>query len=358
VSRLSVPADGTAQFFVDGAPVASVPIVGGLAVWETSLLPAGSHLVRVHATPNSPYASSDASVSHWVVDYLPDVLRVQFPNEHTNLFVGTTIQIRWDASSLGSVPKVSLYAARSEYPPVWESIAEDVPNTGTYDWIVTGPATDAARFAVIDLGGQVGSDASDLTSTISDMATPTVVTRLDAAAADDGVRIHWALAAHADVALVDVERALANDGPWEAIDAERTLANDVTTALDRTVEAGRTYWYRLVATTSSGARLVFGPVSAVAGAPAEFALGPATPNPARGAFRLGFAVARKAAVRLALLDVQGRTVDVLADGEFAPGRYSAAWDGHGRSGQLPAGLYFLQYRTPGKTFTTRVAVVK
>jgi len=139
---------------------------------------------------------------------------------------------------------------------------------------------------------------------------------------------------------------------------ERVSANGETTALDRTVEAGKAYWYRLVATTSTGTRLVFGPVSAVPGAPAEFALGAPAPNPARHGFRLEFAVARTAPVRLALLDVQGRTVDVLADAVFAPGRYAAAWDGRSRSGPLATGLYFLQYRTPGKTFTTRVAIVK
>jgi len=43
---------------------------------------------------------------------------------------------------------------------------------------------------------------------------------------------------------VAVERSTAADGAYERLAAEPVVENGVSTVIDRTVEAGRTYWYR------------------------------------------------------------------------------------------------------------------
>ncbi len=59
------------------------------------------------------------------------------------------------------------------------------------------------------------------------------------------------------------------------------------------------------------------------------ALGPPVcrPNPCRGAAELAFELPAAGHVRLTLLDVQGREVARLVDGERAAGRHAAHWDG-------------------------------
>ena len=93
-------------------------------------------------------------------------------------------------------------------------------------------------------------------------------------------------------------------------------------------------------------------------APTEFALSSAWPNPSKGAVSMNFSVAKSAHVKLNVIDAQGRDISTLADGEFAPGRYQVRWDGKSDRGQVPAGVYFVRYITPGKTLVTRVVIAQ
>jgi hypothetical protein len=97
-------------------------------------------------------------------------------------------------------------------------------------------------------------------------------------------------------------------------------------------------------------------LDAVAMAPRVLALAPPAPNPARGALRFSFDLPRAMRVRLEVLDVQGRMVAELAEGEFSPGRHERVWDratGRGRA----AGLYFVRLVTPEGRLVRRVVVL-
>ena len=59
----------------------------------------------------------------------------------------------------------------------------------------------------------------------------------------------------------------------------------------------------------------------------EFALAPVMPNPGRGPFTVTYALPRSAPVRVSVIDVQGREIAVLADGELPAGRHRATWEG-------------------------------
>jgi immune inhibitor A len=83
-------------------------------------------------------------------------------------------------------------------------------------------------------------------------------------------------------------------------------------------------------------------------------LEPVRPCPARGEARIGFTLARDAAVRLSVLDLQGRTVAVLATGTLSGGRHSIAWDGSTREGAAPAGLYFVRLEAEGRVTAQRL----
>ena len=80
-----------------------------------------------------------------------------------------------------------------------------------------------------------------------------------------------------------------------------------------------------------------------AGLPAVFRLHPASPNPFMDRTRLEFELPKATPARVALYDVAGRLVHVLADAPFAAGRHEVAWDGRDRSGRaVSAGIYFLR----------------
>ena len=102
-----------------------------------------------------------------------------------------------------------------------------------------------------------------------------------------------------------------------------------------------------------------GPFVVSAGGSARgFALEPPAPSVGPGAARVSFDVGRAARVRLSVLDVAGRVVTVLAEGDYPAGHYDLAWDGAGSGGRSPAGIYFVRFEWPGASATRRLVRVR
>jgi hypothetical protein len=88
--------------------------------------------------------------------------------------------------------------------------------------------------------------------------------------------------------------------------------------------------------------------------PAAYALDGAAPNPFRGEASVGFALPEAAEVRLAVYDLLGREVAVLADGPMEAGRHRARFDGRG----LPAGLYVVRLTANEFIGTARITLLR
>ena len=80
----------------------------------------------------------------------------------------------------------------------------------------------------------------------------------------------------------------------------------------------------------------------------------AAPNPVAGTARVAFTVAAAGPVRLAVVDLLGREVAVLADGPAAAGAHSVAWD----ASALAPGVYVLRLGTADDAVTQTVTVVR
>jgi uncharacterized repeat protein (TIGR02543 family) len=99
-------------------------------------------------------------------DAIEPVAQVVSPNAGELLGVGTIWPVRWTASdSLGGVDGVDVWLSRIGPDGPWEQIASRVPNSGRFDWRVTGPPTEPgdARLRVVasDAEGNTGADESD-----------------------------------------------------------------------------------------------------------------------------------------------------------------------------------------------------
>jgi hypothetical protein len=93
--------------------------------------------------------------------------------------------------------------------------------------------------------------------------------------------------------------------------------------------------------------------------PASLAFLPPRPNPTRGAIALGFDLPHRARVDLAIYDLAGRKVKSIASGTIEPGRWRQRWDTTSEDGtQVPAGLYFARFNTPGLQRTARLVVIR
>lgn len=214
--------------------------------------------------------------------------------------------------------------------------------------------------ATVYVGGQFGSicgQAQSFLARMPDSPTGTLLARFDAEVRSEGVLLQWQF--QASVGAVSLERSETDAGPWTCPPVELAEQSEVTEALDRTAEPGHSYWYRLVATMGDGSIAEFGPIQAqLPGLIAMSGIVRVAPNPTNGVTRIDYQAARHEPVRISVLDVAGREAQVLFEGELEPGRYSAVWDGAGRRGSLPAGVYFIRWRSPSRVMQRRLVVMR
>ncbi|HEX9950227.1 MAG TPA: M36 family metallopeptidase, partial [Rubricoccaceae bacterium] len=96
------------------------------------------------------------------------------------------------------------------------------------------------------------------------------------------------------------------------------------------------------------------PPTEAPGEPAELALRPVQPNPARGPTNIAYSIPEAVPVRLAVYDARGREVAVLADGVPEAGWHDTVWT----PGPAAAGLYVVRLVAGSEVRTTTVVVVR
>jgi len=98
---------------------------------------------------------------------------------------------------------------------------------------------------------------------------------------------------------------------------------------------------------------------AVAGAPPTTSLRPAAPNPFQQTTTLGFSLATRGPVELAVYSVDGRRIRTLVHSVREAGRYHVTWDGRDDHGnEMSAGVYFLRFRTPTDRLTRTITYLR
>jgi hypothetical protein len=114
------------------------------------------------------WASGTTVTSTSAVDFtILDRITVTSPNAALNWAVGTTRAVTWN-HNLGTSASVAIEVSR-DGGSNWSAIAT-VPNTtattGTYNWVVTGPATTLGRIRVSWAANPANNDISDVSFTI------------------------------------------------------------------------------------------------------------------------------------------------------------------------------------------------
>jgi hypothetical protein len=159
----------------------------------------------------------------------------------------------------------------------------------------------------------------------------------------------------------EIERSTSGSGgPFTLL---ATVGPDVTSHVDSILAAQSEFCYRVRAAGCAGssdftpAGCVTTPVGIETGPVTEFELGRVAPNPSRGPAHFQFSLPSASRVRLEILDVQGRQLAVLADGERGPGRHEVSWLGPTEGTTVASGVYFLRFTGPGRVITRRFVVL-
>jgi flagellar hook assembly protein FlgD len=86
----------------------------------------------------------------------------------------------------------------------------------------------------------------------------------------------------------------------------------------------------------------------------ETAIDDIYPNPASTTATVSFSLFKKQSISLKIVDVNGRLVTTIANGEFEEGSYDMNWD----VSAVEAGIYFIQFESENISETKKLIVVK
>ena len=96
--------------------------------------------------------------------------------------------------------------------------------------------------------------------------------------------------------------------------------------------------------------------------PASLKLGQSSPNPFTVGTTMSFEIPTESFVSLKAYNVLGEEVATLVNGPLNAGRHEVTWNVrqtiHGRSSELPSGVYFLRLRSGGFARTRRLVLVR
>jgi hypothetical protein len=100
-------------------------------------------------------------------------------------------------------------------------------------------------------------------------------------------------------------------------------------------------------------------VTPVTGPTSALWLAAAAPNPTSAGTQLAFSLPNSQHVQLAIVDVAGRMVRVIADGPLGAGEHRLGWDGTDASGaRARAGVYYCRLLTGGERRSTTIVLTR
>jgi hypothetical protein len=210
------------------------------------------------APPNKDFGWGKLNVG----DMFDPTCTVTSPNGGEYLVIGDPVNLTWNAADGIGVTGVDLEVSRDNGSN-WQTIATNVPNTGSFGWVVTGPAATSLclfRATAKDGSGNFKADASN--------AVWSILTGPVGVGEDDK-----------PVTVFQV------DGIRPSVVSDQAV--------------------------------------------------------------IEYSVPRAANVKVALFDLQGREVAVLANGPQTVGHHRVPWNGEVDHAVAPAGVYFVRLTSPG-----------
>ncbi len=198
-------------------------------------------------------------------------------------------------------------------------------------------------------GTFVGGVSAAFLVDVMDKTVPVAIADFAATAHDHRVQLTWNLSdSERELAWVEVERALAESGPFETLAGSQLAPTPRMEFADAGIESGRSYWYRLALVNRDGTRSVTQPIT-VATPALVTALRSAAESAQDGDVRIRYSVARGGTpVRLAVHDVRGRLLWSLVESPGEARSFETRWDRRDVTGaRVPRGVYVVQLNAGG-----------
>jgi|GEM_PF-1820834 len=133
--------------------------------------------------------------------------------------------------------------------------------------------------------------------------------------------------------------------------------------LDKGLDNGLTYYYKVVDVDLAGVRTAHGPITvtpqASSGVPSEYALSQNYPNPFNAQTTISYAIPTASHVSLKVFNVLGEEVRTLVDADQQANTYQVTWDGRDAGGkQVASGVYFCKLQAGSFEGSTKMVFMK
>jgi len=207
---------------------------------------------------------------------------------------------------------------------------------------ICNPPVDMITLAFSPVGEACVPPQICQTNVLCDLATPTLVSRFNAAASAGGVDLAWSSTATGEVQSWNVYRSDSPDGNFVRVNADPIAmgSGGAFSFHDGAALAGVTY-YRLTAVLANGSELAMG--STQVGAPLEFSFALAGTNPFQGRTALRYTLPSTEQVRVEVYSVTGQRVRTLVDRSEGPGSYTVPFQMQGGAERaLTPGVYMVR----------------
>jgi hypothetical protein len=204
----------------------------------------------------------------------------------------------------------------------------------------------------------------------SDQSLPVAMTSVVASASrEQGVVVEWRVESETDCAGFHVLRSAESDGNYRQITDEANMiagrgnASDAKDYrfVDRNVENGKVYWYKIVEVSTKGKRETYGPISvtALSPVPTEFGFSECYPNPFNPETTVDYKTAEDGNVSVIVYNLMGKQIRTLVTGSKPAGYYKAQWNGRDDRGEaVPTGIYFIRMQSADFSKVRKVMMMK
>jgi subtilisin family serine protease len=316
------------------------------------------------------------------VDAAPPTVTVTSPDGGEDWSINSTQTITWNASDDCQITGTEIRLDRGNDGTYEEGIASIAGNPGSYDWIMTGPATTLAKIQVTVTDGDANSasDASDGTFTISEATTPIlhvediVVTRLSQGPWRRGRATviifdnNDQLVANAEVTgffnspNTDSKSGTTNSSGVATITSDKTKTPPVDWCFEVTDVSLPGAGYNpgdnvVTSACESGPVFSYGDKSLTGNLLSPYMK--IHPDPTRGYATISYSLPHQDDVSIDIYDIVGKKIRTLVSGVLSPGIHQITFDGIDSQGLLiPSGIYFYHMNVGGHTITEKMVLIR
>ena len=173
----------------------------------------------------------------------------------------------------------------------------------------------------------------------------------------DGVLLNWRTALEYNTLEWVIERAPENGTEYTNIAIVESKGNSPQGEsygfLDKNIESGKAYRYRLIRIDSNGNKTTYGPVSVLV-LPREEKITAIYPSPFRTNISIEYHLPGKTRITAEIYGVDGRFFKTVESGTKDAGSHSILWDGN----EIPQGIYLFRLTTENAVFTEKIVKLK